>query len=245
MLSYSKPTFPDKNKGFSLVEMAIVIIVIGILIAGVIKGKELVLQSRLQAYSEDFLKLRAHLALFKDQYETWPSDVTTSECAALGWGSPCSATSSRSKTINSTLTSYFWHQMMQAFPAFIAGEEITTGGRRFLPRNWEFRTASPPNYGRWNASYSTVTSAWGKTLYNYIWTENSNSWGTMKTSEAKRIDTKIDDGIANRGAVYGFGTKCSAVRTTGGTGGDYGDGTTNSAEDDNACGFIIFLDDWE
>ena len=73
-----------QSLGFSLIEMAIVIIVIGILVAGVSKAKELVLQSRLQAYSEDFVKLRAHLALFKDQYGTWPSDVTTTECTTLG-----------------------------------------------------------------------------------------------------------------------------------------------------------------
>ena len=255
MLDCKKQSFIKGNKGFSLVEMAVVIIVIGILIAGVIKGKELVLQSRLQTYAEDFLKLRSHLALFKDQYETWPSDVTREECEALGWatsGANCSphlASASRAKTIFSNASNDFWLQILQAYPSFINGEESAARSRDFYPAIWSFRTHGTSNL--WRADYLT-TDLWAKERGNHLLTTGDTNYvGALRASEALAIDRKVDDGVANSGAIYGFSSstsgsdKCSAAFNTAASTDDYGDGANTGAEDDDACGLLIFLDEWE
>ena len=78
--------------GFTLVELAIVMIIIGLLIAGVLKGQALIQNAQVTATVAQTKAIEAATTTFRDTYNALPGDITTPQtklptCLAL----PCAA----------------------------------------------------------------------------------------------------------------------------------------------------------
>src|SRR5689334_17885827 len=78
--------------GFTLVELAIVMIIIGLLIAGVLKGQALIGNARVTSTVAQIKAIDAAVSTFKDTYAGLPGDLLSANtkvpnCAAL----PCNA----------------------------------------------------------------------------------------------------------------------------------------------------------
>ncbi len=71
------------NSGFSLVEMAIVIVIIGLLAGGIITGRHLIHSSDLQEVMSDMNNYSSIIATFQDTYYALPGDMTD---ATAQWG---------------------------------------------------------------------------------------------------------------------------------------------------------------
>ena len=64
--------------GFTLVELAIVMIIIGLLIAGVLKGQALITNAKVTAQVAQFKAVDAATSTFKDMYSALPGDIANS-----------------------------------------------------------------------------------------------------------------------------------------------------------------------
>ena len=64
-----------KPKGFTLVELAIVITIIGILIGGVLKGQQLIEQARAAATISQLNDFRTAYRIFQTTYDAIPGDM--------------------------------------------------------------------------------------------------------------------------------------------------------------------------
>jgi len=62
------------NSGFSLVELAIVLIVIGLIIGGVLKGRELIESARLKSVLTQLNEYRVATGTFMDMFDALPGD---------------------------------------------------------------------------------------------------------------------------------------------------------------------------
>ena len=84
-----------KKDGFTLVEIAIVLLVVSLLLGGVMKGQELIDSAKVKNLGQDFRSIPAMVHAYQDKYRALPGDDRnarmhlcpgSSECTALGNG---------------------------------------------------------------------------------------------------------------------------------------------------------------
>lgn len=85
-----------KNAGFTLVELAIVLTIVGLLIGGVLKGQELLQNARMTASAAQIKASTTAVITFRDIYKALPGDMrapsvylnncTTAPCSTAGNG---------------------------------------------------------------------------------------------------------------------------------------------------------------
>jgi len=64
----------QSNKGFTLVEIAIVLVIVGLLIGGVLKGQEMITNAKLKRVESDNAGLAAAMFSYQDRYLQLPGD---------------------------------------------------------------------------------------------------------------------------------------------------------------------------
>jgi prepilin-type N-terminal cleavage/methylation domain-containing protein len=75
-----------QDSGFTLVELALVMTIIGLLIGGVLKGEELVNNARVKRVIRDYQGVLAANQAFMDQYGQWPGDMANATTRIAGCG---------------------------------------------------------------------------------------------------------------------------------------------------------------
>ncbi len=66
----------SKQKGFTLIEIAIVLVIIGLLLGGVLKGQELINTARVRALNNTVDGITAAWFSFQDRYRSFPGDYS-------------------------------------------------------------------------------------------------------------------------------------------------------------------------
>src|SRR5512140_628006 len=62
------------QKGFTLVEIAIVLVIIGLLLGGILKGQEMITQAKIKNVVADFSGISAAYYGYQDRYRAIPGD---------------------------------------------------------------------------------------------------------------------------------------------------------------------------
>src|SRR6266446_7923452 len=63
-----------RMQGFTLVEIAIVLVIIGLLLGGILKGQEMITQARIKNIINDFNGITAAMNSYQDRYRALPGD---------------------------------------------------------------------------------------------------------------------------------------------------------------------------
>ena len=63
-----------KQSGFTLIEIAIVLVIIGLLLGGVLKGQEMMTNAKIKRISNDFNGISAAVFSYLDRYSAFPGD---------------------------------------------------------------------------------------------------------------------------------------------------------------------------
>ena len=195
----------NKQSGFTLVEIAIVLVIIGLLLGGVLKGQELINSAKVKNMISDFRTTSTFVYAYQDKFRALPGDdagavahvagtlATTPASGARGDGRINGAWNSEVVTDESYL---FWEHIRKAG---LASGTTTTGGTEYLPRN--------ADGGKLGVTGDTPITGWTGTTFVC----SSGIQGKL----ARQIDTTMDDGNTATGTVRVVGTPAGGELATG------------------------------
>ena len=66
----------NKQQGFTLIEIAIVLLIIGLLLGGIMKGQSMINSARVRAIANDLVGIEAAWVSFEDRYRSLPGDYS-------------------------------------------------------------------------------------------------------------------------------------------------------------------------
>jgi prepilin-type N-terminal cleavage/methylation domain-containing protein len=179
------------GKGFTLVEIAIVLVIIGLLLGGILKGQEMITQAKIKNLIADFSGISAAYHGYQDRYRKLPGDDGDANARwSLGIPAPASGAyndGTVSGTYNTTTANeesrLFWLHLRRA--GFVAGND------QEQPFN---AVTGKIGVQTGNAAGGTVLGGFGALI---VCSAN------MPDKMAIAVDTQMDDGDARTGTVRG------------------------------------------
>jgi len=184
-----------RQSGFTLVEIAIVLVIIGLLLGGVLKGQELIDQSKIKRVVNDFNNITAAVYTYQDRYKALPGDDAN---AAARWtkiiAGATAATAGNGDTIMTAT-------LLQVFTG-------TTGNEGGLA--WQHLRASglvsgdmtteplsaTPEQTPFNSSYGFGVSATA-----FAMGVGPTFCASLPPKAAEQLDRQLDDGAPGTGNI--------------------------------------------
>lgn len=223
---FSLKSTMDEEAGFTLVELAVVMIIIGLLIGGVLKGQELIANAQIKATVAQIKSIETAVATFRDKYNGLPGDITNPttrlpNCTAA----PCSTTGDGNNRINDAglgINPAATDEEAVAFAQMAAAGLITgvqansttVGFGQMLPE-------AKIGGGFWLGHTTTGAASGGLAagalptghyiVMNGAVAAVGAATGALRPGQAAQIDRIIDDGAPNSGTVRVVGTDCTVA----------------------------------
>ncbi|MDB2414607.1 prepilin-type N-terminal cleavage/methylation domain-containing protein [Rickettsiales bacterium] len=181
-----------KESGFTLVELSIVIVIIGLIVAGIFAGQDLIKQARVKSVIDESNKYKMAWNTFKLKYNAFPGDMDN---ASSYWGAATNGNGDRYVAV-ATESYYAWHHL--ALSNMING--VYTGAPD--SNNCTFGVNCPGSargaggYVYWGDSTNGNRLRYAKPTSN-----SGLTTATINPQDAKSIDDKLDDGVPDAGNV--------------------------------------------
>lgn len=178
-----------KQKGFTLVEIAIVLVIIGLLLGGILKGQELISNARVRNVADQVNAVKAAYFAFQDRYRALPGDYLQATTNIQN----VPTNGNGNGQIDANEQAAAWRHLANA--GFISCAQCTTGDSALPPNT----TNSPVNaYGgvmaiTYDGNYNNLAAAAGPPL------NNLKSGNQIPSNILAEVDRKIDDGNPRTG----------------------------------------------
>lgn len=200
------------QSGFTLIEIAIVLVIIGLLLGGVLKGQELINSAKVKNLANDFKNIPVFIYGYQDKFKALPGDDANAinHLGSTICVSPCqnsttsngviggsTATDTWTSATSTDETQQFWIQVRLAGLA----PGPTSGATDYRPTNSaDGRIGIQSNIQTGNGAFTTIVQNAGGTASLMTGTYiicSTNILGKF----VKQLDTTLDDGNTDTGSV--------------------------------------------
>lgn len=197
-----------KEKGFTLIEIAIVLVIVGLLLGGVMKGQELINSAKVKNLANDFRNFATMIYAYQDKYRALPGDDraasdhlgATAACARVAACSPAAPPAG----LGNGRIDGNWIGAAQTEESYMLWQHIrlanlltgnpTPGAADYIPRNAEGGevgiTGTPPVAG-WAGNLFVCSAG-------------------IQGRHVRQIDLMIDDGNPETGSVRAIADRNAA-----------------------------------
>jgi prepilin-type N-terminal cleavage/methylation domain-containing protein len=178
----------NAQAGFTLVEIAIVLVIIGLLLGGILKGQEMITQAKIKNVINDFNGLSAAVNSYRDRYRMLPGDDNGADTR---WGLPAAQKGDGNGVIAGKYndgagaeSQLFWLHLRQA--------GFVPGGGMEQPRN---ATAGLIGVQTGDAAGGTALGAFTSLIVCST---------SIPDKVAGAVDAQVDDGRPNTGQLRAY-----------------------------------------
>jgi len=215
-------------RAFSLIELSIVLVILGLLTGGILAGQSLIRAAELRSVSTEATRYTTSIHTFRDKYMALPGDMTN---ATAFWGiaagttgndATCKvATSTDTKTCNGDGNGMIQFSAVSSNETYGAWKHLANAGLiegSYVGGNGVSSSSATPGYdiprsrassnSGWYLSNSGTTVSGSANAFDGSYGTTMNLFnrptvsGVLAAEEAWNIDTKMDDGKPGQGKVY-------------------------------------------
>jgi prepilin-type N-terminal cleavage/methylation domain-containing protein len=193
-----------QQSGFTLVEIAIVLVIIGLLLGGVLKGQELINSAKVKNFATDFRNIPLFIYGYQDKYKAIPGDdsaVATTHLGANVGGIPVVLATTGGTVGNGALEGA-WNSTVQTDETVLFWQHVRLAGLAAGPTTAPANAAAVPAFLPRNAEGGVIGITGGANTPvtgltgSYI-VCSANILGKF----AKQLDLTMDDGGPATGSV--------------------------------------------
>jgi prepilin-type N-terminal cleavage/methylation domain-containing protein len=189
----------NKQTGFTLIELAIVLVIIGLLLGGVLRGQELINSAKAKNITADLKNVQIFIYGYQDKFRAIPGDDANVATHINGG----TAATTPAATLNNAQINGAWDSVTATDESFLFWQHVRLAGfatgptavadPAYLPRNAESGRFGVQSL---NAAFVTIAGDPTPMTGSYV-TCTENVAGRL----VKQIDANLDDGNTATGSL--------------------------------------------
>lgn len=183
-----------QQTGFTLIELAIVLVIIGLLLGGVLKGQELINSAKVKNMAADFRNVQVYLYGYQDRFRVLPGDDHNAN-THVGGTNPSNGTQNGviqgtwNTVTNGDESCVIWEHIRRANLAPGSTAISCAANNTYQPRNADGGIIGVQSVSTGIPEITGITGAF------VICSDN------ILGRYAAQLDTTLDDGVGNTGSL--------------------------------------------
>ena len=206
------------QSGFTLIEIAIVLVIIGLLLGGVLKGQELINSAKVKNLATDFKNVPVFIYGYQDKFKALPGDQTQAALDAQFPPANTATAATTAATLANGVIDGNWNATTTASESFVFWQHVRLAGLAPGPTNTADATYLPTNAVNGTIGIQSGTTVAANAPINASAGPANpirGSYVVCSTSilgkYVKQLDTQLDDGNTAAGSMMATPTTGYAI----------------------------------
>ena len=206
----------NKQAGFTLIELAIVLVIIGLLLGGVLRGQELINSAKVKNMANDFRSIPVYIYGYQDKFKAFPGDDKAADThvgvvvAQNGNGNGALEGNWFDIKATNSETYKFWEHVRLA--------NLAPGATDLGLADWRPQNADGGPIGIMAGTNTAASSAMKDGSGNAIKGSYIICSQGVLGKYVTQLDTSIDDGNSATGSMMAAKTNTAGIALTADTG---------------------------